>query len=54
MTWPPACENVSPEAEELTVLEELAEQNIEARDRECQSLCDGGVCSEVTSFETLR
>jgi hypothetical protein len=38
--WPPACEDVSPGAEERPLLEASTKQHGEDRDREHWSLCD--------------
>jgi hypothetical protein len=38
--WPAVCENLSPEAEELPLLEDVTKQHSEVRDREHYSVCD--------------
>jgi hypothetical protein len=38
--WPPACEDVSPGAEERPLLEDVTKQRSEGRDWEHWSVCD--------------
>jgi hypothetical protein len=38
--WPPACEDVSPEAEERPLLEDATKQRSKDRDWKHQTLCD--------------
>jgi hypothetical protein len=47
--WPPACEDVSPTAEERPLLEDVTKQRSEDHDWEHRSLCDSDLWSVITS-----
>jgi hypothetical protein len=40
VSWPPVCEDVSPEAEECPLLEDVTKQRSEDRNYELWSVCD--------------
>jgi hypothetical protein len=42
--WPPACEDVSPGAQERPLLEDVTQQRSEDRDYENTSLCVTVIC----------
>jgi hypothetical protein len=51
MRWPPACEDVSPGAEEYPLLKDVTEQRSEDRDWEHQTLTDSGLLIAVMNCE---